>query len=269
MGLVAADLTMLVSGAALSLMSASDPVTMRLHAVTGAIMLFVGLLITAGLWLSDFEKVWYGARAVAESAKTLSWRYAMGAEPYSYAGSLDEVDARFLTDLGDILKDRKHLSWTFGGELASQPQISDDMKTVRSMGFGDKKVVYTTDRLQQQQTWYAGKARSHAFRERVWFGAFFLSQLGAFICALRAIDTPYMPNFTGILSALSSAFLAWIQANKFRELAQAYGLTAHELGLVKGKVAHIKSNQTLADFVSDAENAISREHTLWVARRDR
>ena len=27
--------------------------------------------------------------------------------------------------------------------------------------------------------------------------------------------------------------------------------------------------QEFSDFVSDAENAISREHTLWIARRDR
>ena len=269
LGLVATDLTLLVLGAALSLFGATTPGSTSTNAVVGAVLLFIGLLVTGGLWFSEFERVWYGARAVAESVKTLSWRYVMGAEPYSHSGRLEEVDKRFLTDLGEILKERKHLSWTFGGELANEPQITENMSVIRALGLSDKKNVYTNDRLGQQQAWYASKSKGHALQERLWFGGFFLAQLGAFICALRAIKSPDGPNYTGVLAALSSAFLTWIQANKLHELAQAYGLTAHELGLVKEKAAHIRSHEDLSKFVSDAENAISREHTMWVARRDR
>jgi len=269
LALVGVDLALLVLGAALSLLGSGTLGSASSNAVIGAVLLFIGLLVTGGLWLSDFERVWYGARAVAESVKTLSWRYVMGAEPYSHSGKLDEVDKRFLADLDEILKERKHLSWTFGGELANEPQITEDMRIVRALGLGDKKTAYVTDRLGEQQAWYALKSKSHVLWERIWFGAFFLAQLGAFLSSICAIKSPDKPNYAGVLAALSSAFLAWIQANKFHELAQAYGLTAHELGLVREKAIHIKSNQDLAVFVSDAENAISREHTMWVARRDR
>lgn len=269
LGLVASDLTLLVFGAALSLFGSSGPGGTSSHAVIGAVLLFIGLLVTGGLWLSEFERTWYGARAVAESVKTLSWRYVMGAEPYSHSGKLEEIDKRFLADLQEILKERKHLSWTFGGELANEPQITGNMREVRALGLSEKKNIYAADRLGQQQSWYARKSKSHTLQERFWFGAFFLAQLGAFICALCAINSPAKPNYTGVLAALSSAFLTWIQANKLHELAQAYGLTAHELGMVKEKASHIKSNDALSEFVSDAENAISREHTMWVARRDR
>lgn len=268
LGLIGADLALLICGAMLASTSPAYA-SSSTQSIMGAGLLFLGLLVTGGLWLSNSDTVWYGARAVAESVKTLSWRYVMGAEPYPLTATQEDIEKRFLADLREILSQRRYLSWTFGGEISGLPQITGRMREIRALSLKDRVGVYTSDRIAEQQAWYGTKSKGHATRKAVWFAAFFGAQLGAFACAVYSISTPTAPNLTGFLATLSSAFLAWIQANKFHELAQAYGLTAHELGFVKEKAAHVKSNQELAEFVSDAENAISREHTLWAARRDR
>jgi hypothetical protein len=76
-------------------------------------------------------------------------------------------------------------------------------------------------------------------------------------------------KLTGLFTSLASALIAWLQLNQHKELAQSYCVTELDLGLVQEQAQYVKSDRDLSDFVGDAENAISREHTLWTARRDR
>lgn len=48
----------------------------------------------------------------------------------------------------------------------------------------------------------------------------------------------------------------------------SYGLASQELGMIAEQVEYISDPEELSAFILDAENAISREHTLWIARRD-
>lgn len=52
------------------------------------------------------------------------------------------------------------------------------------------------------------------------------------------------------------------------ELAQSYAVAALELGFIEEQVGRVSDDKGLSAFVADAESAISREHTLWIARRD-
>jgi SMODS and SLOG-associating 2TM effector domain 1 len=45
----------------------------------------------------------------------------------------------------------------------------------------------------------------------------------------------------------------------------AYRLTARELAIVRDRI-DTTDDTTWAAFVSDAEDAVSREHTMWLAR---
>ena len=86
-------------------------------------------------------------------------------------------------------------------------------------------------------------------------------------------------NLTGAFSAVAAASMAWLQMKRYQDLAQAYALVAHELGLIEVQAEDVRRlietqaqrvhrEEHLASFVANAENAISREHTMWVARRD-
>ena len=53
-------------------------------AIVGVLLFFISGLITVVIQLLKKEKDWYAGRALAESVKTLSWRFIMCAEPYEH-----------------------------------------------------------------------------------------------------------------------------------------------------------------------------------------
>jgi hypothetical protein len=62
--------------------------------------------------------------------------------------------------------------------------------------------------------------------------------------------------------------MGWVQTKRFQELAGSYALTAHEIMLLDAMLPSDQSDEKFSSFVGDAENAFSREHTQWRARRD-
>ena len=59
-----------------------------------------------------------------------------------------------------------------------------------------------------------------------------------------------------------------MQAKRFSELAASYALAAHEISLIADQALTPATAYDFSVFVGDAENAFSREHTQWVARKD-
>jgi anti-sigma-K factor RskA len=61
---------------------------------------------------------------------------------------------------------------------------------------------------------------------------------------------------------------AWSQMKRNDELAQSYALAAQELEEIETLTKNQASEKAFSQLVEQAENSISREHTLWCARRD-
>ena len=68
--------------------------------------------------------------------------------------------------------------------------------------------------------------------------------------------------------SLAGSAVAWVQGRRFSDLAQSYAIASQDIAAALSLLQGIDSEQRFSSFVGDAENAISREHTLWVARRD-
>jgi hypothetical protein len=51
-------------------------------AIIAAVILIATLFTSILLAFKRFDKTWYNGRVVAESVKTVTWRYMMHAEPY-------------------------------------------------------------------------------------------------------------------------------------------------------------------------------------------
>jgi hypothetical protein len=62
---------------------------------------------------------------------------------------------------------------------------------------------------------------------------------------------------------------AWVQTKDYSTLAEAYAITEQEVALVAVRLGQVTSEEAWAQFVLEAESAISREHTMWRARRGR
>lgn len=74
-------------------------------------------------------------------------------------------------------------------------------------------------------------------------------------------------NPTGIFTTVIAGILAWTQIKQYKTLAESYGLTTQELGIIEERSKGILKNDEFSNFVIEAEAAISREHTVWLARR--
>jgi hypothetical protein len=263
-------LALLVSGAGLAAVSPVFACVKPALAVTSAIFLAASLLLTLYLKAQKLEQLWYGGRAVAESAKSMAWRYMTGAAPYLVDLPAVEVDRKFVSALESIIRERNQLAFGFGGEFSEQPQISDRMQTVRAGTLAERKQAYLAGRISDQRSWYGDQARSNRSAENRYFGFVFTSQLAALVAAVALVRWPNSNiRLTGFFASLASAIIAWLQLKQHKELAQSYSVAELELGFIEERARHITTEQEFSDFVSDAENAISREHTLWIARRDR
>jgi hypothetical protein len=69
------------------------------------------------------------------------------------------------------------------------------------------------------------------------------------------------------LIVIAASIIGWMQIKNFNELAAAYTVAAHEIGLIKIRAAEVTRDDAFSEFVNDAEKAFSREHTLWIARQ--
>jgi hypothetical protein len=74
-------------------------------------------------------------------------------------------------------------------------------------------------------------------------------------------------DLLGLLAAAAGSVMAWIEAKQHRNLATAYGIASQELAAIASELTTLNGEERWAAFVGRAEEAISREHTLWRASR--
>lgn len=267
--LVIFNLILIISATLLSSFDfPKEPINFYISCLS-AVLLVGSMLITLLIFLIKLEKNWYGGRAIAESVKTLSWRYLTGATPYEINLSASRVDSIFSDDLKAVLDEKKFLSGALGGKLSTQPQISDKMRWARTLGPNLRKDLYVNFRIKPQQNWYADNSESNKHKELYSFSAIIIFELLALIGLILIIKfTNSVFNPVGLFTTLAVSTLAWLQLKQYQELSQSYGLATQELGLIFIESKSVKNNKQLSDFVLNSENAISREHTMWIARKE-
>lgn len=143
------------------------------------------------------------------------------------------------------------------------------MEQIRARSLKERRETYAISRIGDQLTWYAKKAAFNRRMSRCFFWALILANTIAVICAVLRIantDLPFWP--TDVFVAAAASLFGWMQARRFSELAASYALAAHEISLIKEQSMLPTSDEKFSQFVGDAENAFSREHTQWVARKD-
>lgn len=257
----------LVACAALGALAAIFPGSgqkLALASTAGAAVSFVVASIRKAL---KPEKAWYGGRAVAESSKTMSWRYMTGAEPYPVSLPAAEADSKFVSDLKAMVKDQGQAALALGSEFSDRPQISPRMREVRSSSLAGRRQVYLSARIEDQRHWYGRKARGSERAANWYFVLIQVSQalaLAGSVLLLTPLGSRW--NLAGVFSSLATALVAWLQVRQHEELAQSYAVAALELGFVEEQAAGVHDEKELAAFVAEAENAISSEHSLWITR---
>lgn len=210
---------------------------------------------------SKAERRWYDARSAAESMKTATWQYAVGGESYR----VDDPNARsrFLALVADICEELP--SWQTGS-TGGASLVTEKMALLRKSDLDVRVSTYVEHRVTNQVDWYGRKAkfnRSRAFR----WGAFVLIvEVVALFLGILNVVRPLGLDYLGALAAIAAGLAGWKQTKRFNELAEAYAVTSNETLLVKESL-DASSEEAWAQSVTSAESAFSREHSMWLARR--
>jgi hypothetical protein len=255
-------LVLLIVAAGLSLIMGTSTVL----AIIAALIFLATLFLSISLAVKRYDKIWYNARAVAESVKTVTWRYMMQAEPYN--GDDNIARKAFINDLEQILEQNKDLARVFAGDKAVKDAISSEMVRIRELQREDRTSLYLTDRIDEQRKWYGKKASHNRRQASRWFILMCMAQAAALILILVRIAKPTWGTLPiDVCIVCAAAALTWIQIKKYQELSTAYSLAAHEISLLKEHSQDASNDAEFSKFVNDAENAFSREHTQWQARK--
>jgi hypothetical protein len=236
--------------------------------ITSSIMLVLGTVLTLLTRIVKFEDVWYQGRALAESVKTLTWGYITGSESFSINMSDNEAELLFNQRVNELATKFSNYTKHFDTQKLLLPTIPQRMKDLRSKTFDDRKAYYIESRIKDQQTWYALKANYNGRKRNVWFGVTLGSQVLAVLASYYLIKFPGSDwNMVGLFTTLASVGIAWLQLKQHEQLKQAYTTATIELKFIENKGMEVQTELALARFVLDSENAISREHTLWLAQK--
>ncbi|MBV2152440.1 DUF4231 domain-containing protein [Kitasatospora sp. SUK 42] len=217
------------------------------------------------------QGLWYEGRAAAESVKTLAWKFAVRADAYQPPPrALPDAEGLYRFQLGRVL-----------GAFRSGPvavpeggiEVTPAMRDLRGQPLAVRREVYLNERIRVQHDWYRSKAR-YCARAGHWTGVLgvLLPALGLVLAVLRALNA-FTYDALGTVSAVAASIAAWAQLRQYRPLAAAYGLAADELELIQRQLTELDlesedAEEIWARLARDAEDAVSREHTTWQARRE-
>jgi hypothetical protein len=227
----------------------------------------IGFVVAFGaelvLGVQPPERTWYLARAGAESVKTLSWRYSVGADPFFLTLPQREADSLFRARVGQVSKQVSAAVTPPEGDGGSPTEA---MRTLRAASMAEQRDVYLRDRTRAQRNWYSRKAESNARASVAWRSALVVAELVAIALATLRFAGVWDIDIAGVLAAFIGAGAAWLALKQHTTLESAYALTAAELQKQDAALLSADDDEW-AEAVADAEEAISREHTMWLASR--
>jgi isoprenylcysteine carboxyl methyltransferase (ICMT) family protein YpbQ len=231
-----------------------------------ALVFILSLIVMLIRTLQKPDQDWYKCRALAESIKTSTWRYAMRAEPFDDARTQD-ARADFRKLLKAIFESNQHIGNRISGLRPDGKQLTPEMDDFRDKPLDERKTLYLTKRIKNQRLWYTNKAKFNKKAMNSWIIICSLIYLSATALVLISIKFPEYTAPTGPIIVLASSIVGWMQIKKFSELSSSYSLTAHEIGFIEERANDAKTDEAFSMFVNEAELAFSREHTQWVARQ--
>ena len=154
------------------------------------------------------DRRWYELRAIAESSKSLAWRYQVGGSPFGLSQlRAEEIDQNFVLRIQDIVDRFRNL----GIPPAENSQITQDMRRLRSEPLEVRKSEYRMFRLEDQKKWYEEKANhSRRLAARCQIGLLVVEIIALCTAVVSAIWV-WPISLYSVFSALAIAGVGWFQ----------------------------------------------------------
>jgi len=263
------EFSVLILAAIFSNIEVTQQVWTKILFTTTPVLLFIALIARLLTELIGFDKKWFSCRAIAESVKNVTWRYMARAKPYNDKLISEETDREFLKDIKEIRNNQLEGAKQLGKQRIDGNDITQHMRAIRSRSFDERKFYYNKERVIDQKEWYSKKAKMNEKNRSFWFWSSLVVEGIAVILAFLLVTIPSLPvNPVGILITVVAVIVAWTQFKKHRELSQSYGLVVQELGQISSMYVHVDNEEKLSDYVENAEHVISKEHAMWLAKRE-
>lgn len=227
--------------------------------------LLISIFCGGILAYKNYEAEWYQGRAFAESIKTLIWRYICRSELFEDNARSKDLFIERCKEVSDAFKNIKQ---QIEPETLQHPFVTEVMDTHRKSSLSDRQLLYKEKRIEAQKTWYADKATENKRKHKKWVFAICFFQAVAFLSTIALFVFPEVTHsIMGLASSIASALISWTQIKRYNDLAQAYSIATDELNIISQSFDTIDSEASFSRFVLDAENAIFREHTIWLAQK--
>jgi hypothetical protein len=234
--------------------------------VCAGVCFLLACLVTVLSSTLKLERKWYTARAVAESARTLAWKYMMRVR--HRAARPDELssDLHLTAELAAILEGYQEIGPMMGGKHGQGDQITPVMRLVREHGLEERRQIYLNQRVKTQRKWYADSSNRNSSRSTLVAVLVALAQLLALAAAGATLAGTQM-KWSSAFAGAASSLIGWGKLRQYSELAESYGVAAQDLGLVEERGRGQLNEQEFWEFVEDSEAAISSVQIAWRARR--
>ncbi|WP_315508219.1 DUF4231 domain-containing protein [Capnocytophaga leadbetteri] len=100
--LVGTTLILMCLGAIMSIYNFQDNNSKFYIYILSGVFLFISFILSLFLMIKKYEDIWYRGRALAESIKTLSWRYMTKSEYFDSTISDEDAKKRFISRIKEI-----------------------------------------------------------------------------------------------------------------------------------------------------------------------
>jgi hypothetical protein len=268
MRLVKADLAFLLLAAIVGTLAPVAPFNEQeaLFNTLAAVLLVAGFVAKLTARSRAFDRDWFDGRSIAETVKTNAWKYMMRTTPYD--GPTTEADAAFHADIRNILLSSVKLRADHMPNPGEVYQITPRMRAIRDCGIDARRGVYLAARVNDQTAWYSNSAAANAKAGSQWFWLGLIAQGAAISATIASISITGGPNLATLFAACAAIATAWSQIGRHDELAKSYAVAANELILLRETLLAADDDASFTAAVITIEAAISREHKMWMAKRN-
>jgi SMODS and SLOG-associating 2TM effector domain 1/Protein of unknown function (DUF4231) len=232
-------------------------------ATLGAVLLAAATFLSGRLLRETDVQAWVRARVASEALKREAFRFATKAQPYdtSTADELLKTEREKIEGQLTDLRDRQIEAAREGS--APRGLLSPEQ--------------YREFRVRQQIDWYTNKA--HGYRKiatRLRWIEFTLALAATIITALAGAMGKKLElgpiqfdvaALTAVLTTVSGAILAHIEASRYQHLVTTYLATAARLEDLDTEFDTARNNAgTWSAFVNRCEEIIASENNSWIAK---
>jgi SMODS and SLOG-associating 2TM effector domain 1/Protein of unknown function (DUF4231) len=238
-------------------------VRLGLATTSAAFLAIVGFLTTRFLSGQNASN-WIRARAASEALKRAAYTYAVQAAPYDNAADRSEK----------LAADRQALEAQVDNLLSEQVRGTEGITPRENIPAAE----YITKRVEDQKAYYEKRAGESRATARTLRGIeLILALVAAVITGIvgaygktNIAGVPFdFVALTGVLTTLSGAILAYIEASKLDFIVTSYLATARqlrELIPVGNKVAANAPSPEWSNYVQNVETVLATENSAWMAK---